>query len=243
MASAPRQTQTVTPAELARAHKTAIAGPGSVLGTARTVPPKNTLDPSLLPWDFQPWENLRSYRAFEVYLALSLGRSVSAVEKAISKKGKEGAIKNSPSSCGTLNAWCRDNLWTIRARAWDCHLADIRRRTQESEVETMNSVQARNHVRMQEIAATNIEHLAALPPPVTWKEADSIIKLMIEGAKGERIARGLGLEPSGGGVTQNFNLSGLDTNELDVFIRLHSKVSTYSPPALDDPDSEDVIEG
>jgi len=243
------ETQPVQATEttLARAHR--IAGkPFVTNGRVATKPKKNQLDPNLLPWDYQPFDSLKSYRAFEVYLALGFERSLQAVSDAVTvkrpnviphnKKTKVNSLSTGHvSACnGNIHEWSRNNLWTMRARAWDAHLASLRQQKLENEIDVMNATQSTRFERIQKLAESRFDDISSLPAPVTWKEAEVILKLLVEGAKGERVARGLGVEPPGGTtINGDFNLQSLSMTDLKVFLNLHSKVSNKQPDALPAP--------
>ncbi len=236
----------------------------------KTKPAKYILDPSLNPWDMQPFDTCKSYRAFEIYLALGAERSLSKVtsliatkstnnnddstlnqsfseigeftEQLCSPKTKSGRLIKKSSKTGIerqsaqavarpVAAWSTDHLWPARVRAWDQHLATLRRQQQESDVEHMNKLHSTRFARLQDIAEDKIERLARSPLLPSWRDA---ISMLVEGAKGERLARGVGSERPSVGVqiSQEFNLQSLSKNELEQFIELHGKISASSNPIV-----------
>lgn len=237
----------------------------------KTKPAKYILDPSLNPWDMQPFDTCKSYRAFEIYLALGAERSLSKVTsliatksnnnnddstlnqsfselsefteqlclpkekktgKLIKKSSKTGIERQSAQAVARpVASWSTDHLWPARVRAWDQHLATLRRQQQESDVEHMNKLHSTRFARLQDIAEDKIERLARSPMLPSWRDA---ISMLVEGAKGERLARGVGADRPAVGVniSQEFNLQGLSKNELEQFIELHGKISATSAPII-----------
>jgi hypothetical protein len=71
------------------------------------------------PWDRQPGETDAAYRAFQTYLKLGAGRSLSAVRG--QRKGNDRARKgNAPP--GHITRWSVVHRWVERADAWDRHV-------------------------------------------------------------------------------------------------------------------------
>ena len=236
-------------ATLARAHE--VAAYPSHLGRPRSLPLKNQLDSDKLPWEFQPFDSPRSFHAFEVYLALGVGRSLQKTELTLRKhsrlSSKEVSINDTNKCFGftdnklasiisaeplsALIEWCQDNLWVMRSRCWDAHLMELRIKAQEDEIVYMNKAQAKRFAKIQELAESRFEDIKDLPKITRWRDVPILLQMLSEGAKGERVARGLAAEANPAvTINQDFNLAALSSSELDSFVALHAKV--LSGPSL-----------
>jgi hypothetical protein len=211
-------------------------------GAPATNPPQE-LDSSIYPWQMQPWETPDAYNAFQVYLSLGPERTTTATGKAIgiaqlvnppndrkiriNGKHKAADFENSETRPFAIANWCAKNSWVRRAAAWDSHLAELRFRAYEDEVEAMARRQAANFVRLQEIARKGLDELDKNGVfPTKWSD---ITNMLDTGAKAERSAMGIREAPLPENPS-NFDFSNLTSAELEQFIQLHSKLSQHQLP-------------
>jgi hypothetical protein len=91
--------------------------------------------PNPNPWERQPGETSRSYRAFQCYLNLAADRSIyrAALELARKKHGKEGAEVGQV-SIAHWERWSSKYSWVDRARQWDDHLLEKARTAREAAI-------------------------------------------------------------------------------------------------------------
>lgn len=136
---------------------------------ARTNKPK--------PWELQPGETAKAFEAFCLYRDMGTERSIAKVGE---KLGKNKI---------TLEQWSAKNGWVDRATAWDGELDRIRQqeemRLARLEVRRMRERQAKDGMAMQEKGRKALEFLIE-----TDLSANDVVKLIVEGGKHERIARG-----------------------------------------------------
>jgi hypothetical protein len=93
------------------------------------------------PWDRLENEPEGAYRAFEWFLGLPSDQRT-IVEAYRSHVGNPGAAKPSD----TWAKWSRDFAWAERAKAYDDHLASLRREAYERAIEEEAEWQARDEV-------------------------------------------------------------------------------------------------
>lgn len=135
------------------------------------------------PWECQENETPKQYEAFCAYrdmkdpLDPTSTRSIRQVSEQLGK------------SEGLLERWSSENAWVERVTAWDNHNERIAREAAEKEmveeIRKMRKRQARDGMRMQEIAMRALEQM----DDDDFRAGD-IARLMAEGSKMERTARG-----------------------------------------------------
>ena len=77
------------------------------------------------PWERQPNETVRAFKAFCLFLNLGSERSLAAAYR--SDTGRTG-VEQAP---GSWRAWYQDKNWLERAIAYDDHMAQERQRQRE----------------------------------------------------------------------------------------------------------------
>lgn len=135
------------------------------------------------PWECQEEETPKQYEAFCVYrdmkkpLDPTSTRSIRQVSEQLGK------------SEGLLERWSSQNAWVERVAAWDevqeRKAREIAEKEMVKEIRDMRKRQARDGRRMQEIAMVALENMTQ----DDFKASD-IARLMAEGSKMERTARG-----------------------------------------------------
>lgn len=129
------------------------------------------------PWDRRADETTKAYEAFCIYRDMGTQRSLSKVAEKLQK------------SDTLMGRWSRNNDWVDRAAKWDDEQDRIEREAAQKEhlkaIKDMRKRQADSGYALQ------IKGIQALQKiPVTDLTAADIVRLVVEGAKLERIGRG-----------------------------------------------------
>lgn len=135
------------------------------------------------PWECQEKETPKQYEAFCAYRDMkdSLDpTSTRSIRQLAQELGKSETL---------LSRWSSENAWVERVTAWDTYNERLARETAEKEmieeIRKMRKRQARDGMRMQEIAMRVLENMED-----DDFRAGDIARLMAEGSKMERTARG-----------------------------------------------------
>lgn len=131
------------------------------------------------PWAKQAGESAAAWQAFVRYRDMGAGRSTAKVAQAL---GKSKAL---------MDRWCNRWSWVARAEAWDEELDRQRRDVQARAVREMAERQAKAGMVLQ---ARGLEGLKFLSSDKL--SAADAVRLVMEGAKLERLARGEPGEPA-----------------------------------------------
>ncbi len=140
------------------------------------------------PWDRQPGESAKAYRAFQIYRDKQADRTYEFVAGVLQCSG------------ANVRRWAKRWNWIDRARAYDTHLDRIERDALSRERLAMKKRMARQGIDMQTAAADGLAELQRLikrkKRPVRLNASD-IARLAEVGGKLERYARGDDEEPNG----------------------------------------------
>jgi hypothetical protein len=133
------------------------------------------------PWDRQPGESAKAYRAFTLYRDKQADRTFESVA---------GVLRCSGTN---IRRWAKRWDWTHRVRAYDIHLDRIDLEALSRERLTMKKRMARQGIDMQAAAADALSELLRLikrkKRPLRLSASD-IARLAEVGGKLERYARG-----------------------------------------------------
>ena len=189
--------------------------------------PVGHLDPTIYPWQRQSWETFVAFNAFCLYLSMGANRSIMGVARTMdnSNSSKKSSVTN-PKNPGHYGVWCSKYQWVARAEAWDSHLIEIRYKSFENKVMEMAERQAEQFVELQKVARdamTQLRDNNVLPSD--WMD---ILKISDVSAKAERLARGVAEPEPPSNNTGKFDFSKLTSEELDQYIKLHTKISGNS---------------
>jgi hypothetical protein len=95
-----------------------------------TMTDPDTLDDAPPPWERQPGESARAFRAFAIYRDAGPSRSLDKVGLEVSPPrvpAGEGQPGRKRGSTGRIREWCRRYAWVERAKSYDDHLAKLER--------------------------------------------------------------------------------------------------------------------
>lgn len=168
------------------------------------------------PQSQQSGETALAFEAFVIYRDMGPSRTTKAVAEQLQK------------SHGLIARWGTVNHWVRRAHSHDAELDRRKRYGELREVEKMRKRQVKSALLMQEIA--NIELAKMLGEAGRTKkkrgslDEKTILKLLAQGAKLERINRGEPgeiVEQHGG---EGMDLTGLTLDELKTLRALRAKV-------------------
>lgn len=136
-----------------------------------------TKNKKIVPWERRADETAKNYEAFCIYRDLGPGRSLRLVSEMC---GKNESL---------LSRWSAKFDWVNRASLWDDEQDRIERKeaqeAQIREIRKMRKRQADSGYAMQVKGLEALSQLAA-----DEMSAQDIVKMMIEGAKLERLGRG-----------------------------------------------------
>lgn len=128
-------------------------------------------------WDRLDNETTKQYEAFCVYRDMGQDRSLRAVAEKLNK------------SETLMGRWSGKNQWVERSTAWDDEKERIEREIAQKEqikaIRAMRKRQAESGYALQIKGLKGLEKL-----PLDELSAQDIVKLVVEGAKLERIGRG-----------------------------------------------------
>jgi hypothetical protein len=130
------------------------------------------------PWDRLPEETSKAYQAFTIYCSMPPNNR--SIVKALEKAAKK------PSNRGHWIRWSGHYSWVKRALAHDEFAEKERLAAADTARREMYERQARAGSFMAGIGVQALQGLQTAPPTKT----DDIVKLVVEGAKLERLARG-----------------------------------------------------
>ena len=134
-----------------------------------------------LPWERQPGESARAFRAFAVYRDMGLGRTLEATGRQVSggnpgrKKGTTGCIRN----------WYQKFNWAERARAWDNEQDRIWR---EQQTKARKEMLERHVKQAKALQLKAIERIARMKPDEL--KPGEVLDYFIQAAKMERLCLG-----------------------------------------------------
>lgn len=129
------------------------------------------------PWERQEKETAKNYEAFCIYRDLGPGRSLRLVSEMC---GKNESL---------LSRWSAKFDWVKRASLWDDEQDRIERKeAQEAQVREIRKMRKRQADSGYAMQIKGLEALKKLP--LEEMSAQDIVKMMIEGAKLERLGRG-----------------------------------------------------
>lgn len=191
------------------------------------VVPVGNLDPTIYPWQRQAWETFVAFNAFCLYLSMGANRSIMGVARTMdnSNSSKKSSVTN-PKNPGHYGVWCSKYQWVARAEAWDSHLVEIRYKSFENKIMEMAERQAEQFVALQKVARDAMDQLTTNNVlPNDWMD---ILKISDTAAKAERLARGVAEPEPPSSNTGKFDFSKLTSEELDQYMKLHSKLSGNS---------------
>jgi len=139
------------------------------------------------PWEKQDGESARAFSAFVVYRDLpAASRKLESVS--------EQLYPQAPWAVSKVREWASKYNWQVRADAWSAQLDAERRKVQLETVKTMTIRHIEAAIAMQ---GKGLEALRNLQAKEDLSAAD--IRLLItEGAKLERLSRGLVTDRTGG---------------------------------------------
>jgi hypothetical protein len=159
------------------------------------------------PWERQEGESARAFSAFVVYRDLPPeNRKIDAV--------RDQLYPQAPWAKDKLHRWAQEHHWQVRADAWMSKI-DLERR--QVQLETVRSMTARH---IEAAIAMQLRGLSALRGLSNKADltAAEIRMLITEGAKLERLSRGLATDRIGGkekdGRSDDEGLSDLPDDEL-----------------------------
>jgi len=154
-----------------------MTAPVAAAGPCGTIPRQSSP-----PWERQPGETPRAFRAFACYRDLGPWRSLDAVGRCLYPGRRPGRKR---AATGRLQDWSRHYHWFARAAAWDAELARAAREASADARRRMAERHAATAVRLQAKARRRLERLdaARLSP-------GAVLRFLVEGAWLERLARG-----------------------------------------------------
>ena len=133
------------------------------------------------PWDRQPGETSKAYRAFALYRDKQADRTFESVARELRCSG------------ANIRRWAKQWDWTGRVRAYDIHVDRIQLDALSRDRVAMKKRMARQGIDMQAAAAEGLSELQRLikrkKRPLRLSAAD-IARLAEVGGKLERYARG-----------------------------------------------------
>lgn len=141
--------------------------------------------PLPLPWERQPNESAKAFRAFVVFRDLKPDeRSALAVGDRLGYKtpDRHRRIGRGPT---TIERWSARFGWLDRAAAWDCELDRRFRESQFRERIDMAKRHAAEALALQNVAVQRLREIA--PGQLS---ADQLLRWLVEGIKLERLCRG-----------------------------------------------------
>ena len=128
------------------------------------------------PYERQPGETAKAFRAFTIYRDMGPGRSIRNVLKAVDKPDSYRPV---------LERWSSQNRWVDRAAAWDDYLDQQARQAQVDALKEMYERHIQAAVAMQ---AKALKRLRGLSPDEL--SPMQVRLFLIEAAKLERMGRG-----------------------------------------------------
>lgn len=129
------------------------------------------------PWERQPKETPKPFEAFCIYRDMGTERSI---RKVAEKLGKSNTI---------ISRWSTNNNWVERVAAWDDEQERIER--EEAQKEHLHTIREMRKRQAGSGFAMQFKALEALKKiPLEDLSGNDIVRLLVEGAKMERIGRG-----------------------------------------------------
>ena len=141
---------------------------------------------SAAPWERQPGESPKAYRAFCIYRDMPPEfRSLRAVADRYYGGAGGGTVTKRLRVPGQIQKWSIQWRWVERARAWDDEQDRIAREEHRRAIREMRERHAREAVALQQKA---LERLRSLNPDDLSPR--DLLSFIVEAAKLERISRG-----------------------------------------------------
>jgi hypothetical protein len=187
--------------------------------------------PTREPWERQPEESAKAFAYFSIYRDLDpLERSIKAVAEKVER------------SYSTIEKACSRYGWVDRAKAWDAHCDEHKRKKRLKEVEKMNARHADLGLQLQGLG---LERIAGRVDKSTGEvkgkiklediDASALVKLLDTGTKIERTARevpessiAVKIEDRGDGVSED--------RIADAIARLEARLRAEEDPQRARPD-------
>ena len=155
------------------------------------------------PQSRQPDESAKAFEAFVIYRDMGAARTTKAVAAQLEK------------AHGFVGRWCTTHHWVRRAHAHDAELDRRKRISELREVEAMRKRQVKIALTMQNLGLIELEKMLAEATRRKKKRGSlderTILKLIDQGAKLERLNRG---EP--GEITESREGESADLTSLSV---------------------------
>lgn len=181
-------------------------------------------------YDRKADESDPAFEAFVLYRDAGVSRNTRSVAKELDK------------SHTIVGRWCTEHGWVKRARAWDKEVDRRNQLGQLKEVEAMRRRQIKMALSMQELGMIELEKELATAKRRKKKRGDldekTIVKLIDQGAKLERLNRGEPGEIVQSNSDGSVDLTGLTTAELRKLKEMRSKVRTRQLKADIESDNE-----
>lgn len=186
------------------------------------------------PWEMQPGETAQQFVGFVAYRdLLPRDRSIDHAYEIASGR----TLPKGERAPGYFGRWSMKNAWVDRAKAWDAHVDEQRRRWREEAEKEEVQEMARRHIGIATAMQTlGLNRLKTLTTSTKEVSPHAMVRLLVEGPKLERLSRGEpetivdlrdGGTPSGDGPGDDPAMRALleDPEALELAQRLSIKVN------------------
>lgn len=120
---------------------------------------KHDVETDALPWEQQPGETAKAYKAFCRYRDMDPGkRSLQRLSEDLGNK-----------SIASVKKWSSDHEWVKRAESWD---AEMDRQAREAHLEELTAMRKR-HARIAEKMLSKVEEFVENMDPLEMKPGDA----------------------------------------------------------------------